>query len=153
MKLDWLIMAEGIGQDAAGVLTLIGINQNVLVTSALPAVTKRALVAHVLDDGSTLSEGAVLTAVFSATSPSGDVLASLEGKATVGRRRLSDHPVTLDLPAEVPLQITEYGTYMLGVRVSAANESVTGELALHVVQRLSPEVTSQVSAGPDPSDA
>lgn len=144
MKLDWLIMAEGFGLDAGGVITLIGINQNVLIATSLPTITKRALVAHVVDDSGKLSEGSQVAAVFTATDPSGAVITRIEGKLVIRKRLLPDLPPTLDLPAEFRLTIKEFGAYTLGVEVSSADGTpATGSLTLHVMQRPAAEKTSE----------
>ena len=38
MKLAWLVMAEGLAQDAEGALTGVGLERNVLVAQSLPTL-------------------------------------------------------------------------------------------------------------------
>jgi hypothetical protein len=135
ITVEWLILAEGIGQDAKGAFTVIGINQNVLVASALPALTKRALMAHVVDDGDSLKKGHEASAKFKVIAPSGEVVAEVLAKFEVGERRLKDLPAELDIPAELGLEIKEFGAYRLRAEVTTpSGKFAAKELSLYVVE-------------------
>jgi hypothetical protein len=145
IRLEWFILAEGIGQDAKGALTLIGINQNALVTGALPVITKRALVAHIVDDADGLNEGDEVSATFKVSSPSGAVIAEPTTKLMVGLRRLKSLPAEIDIPAELGLEVKEYGTHKINVEVTIPGGVLPAkDLSLYV---LDPSVLSAVEPG------
>jgi hypothetical protein len=138
VRLDWLVLAEGLGQDASGRLTAIGLNQNVLIAPTLPLITKRAVIAHFIDEENELSHGDRVTASFTPTSPSGEVLGAQETEATIGRRTHLDLPASMDFPMEFFLNIREYGRHCLGVELALPNgKKLTGEVYLYVMRSLS----------------
>ena len=133
MKLDWIIIAEGIGRDAKGALTLIGLNQNVFVAPTLPAVTKRAVVAHFVDDGDTPKSGDILSFKLSVISPSGETVSAQQGQAAIGQALWPDPTPTFDLPAEITINCAEYGSYRLEVEVQfGASQGSGGSVNLYV---------------------
>jgi hypothetical protein len=121
MKIGWMLLAEGIGQDAKAVITAIGLNQNVLTTVTLPSVTKRAIVVHVVDNTGTLKDGDRFTVTFNITSPHGKVIAAQTGQVTVGKVPYPDLPVSFDLPAELVFNVSEYGTYVIEATVQLSD--------------------------------
>jgi len=121
MKLEWIILAEGIGQDAKGATTAIGLNQNILATPSLPATTKRAVIAHLMADQGAMNPGDRVTVRFTVTSPSGHVIAAQTAQATIGQIAWPDLPVYWDLPVELLLTFSEYGTHKFEVSVQTAN--------------------------------
>jgi hypothetical protein len=113
MKLEWILLAEGIGQDARGAITMIGLNQNVLVAPALPALTKRALMAHLVDDDQPLKEGDVINFKLKAVSPTDEVISVQSGQGVIAPTIWPDLPHMLDFPMEMILNCQEYGTYRI----------------------------------------
>lgn len=134
MKVEWILLAEGLGQDAKGAITVIGLNQNVLGAPSLPVTTKRAVVAHFVADKGSLAPGDKLTLRFSVTSPSGKVIAAQTAQATIGQLPWPDLPASSDLPVELGLTFYEYGTHRFEVAVQTADgQEVTGQIDFYVV--------------------
>ena len=117
MKIEWILLAEGLGQDAKGAFSAIGLNQNVLATPSLPATTKRAVVAHLVDTEGTLNSGDKITLRFSVSSPSGQVIAAQTIQAAIGPRPWPDLPLASDLPVELVLTFHQFGTHKFEVAV------------------------------------
>lgn len=132
MKLEWVVLAEGMGGDASGALTLIGVNRNVFVAQALPAVTKRAVLVHVAGDAGTLEPGAQAQVSFSVVSPSGRVLLAQSSGITLAPPIWSDLPAGIDIPAEFGLNVTEYGDHVIKVEIDLGGDRLTGEVMLYV---------------------
>jgi hypothetical protein len=139
MKIDWILLAEGLGQDSKGAITAIGLNQNLFAATSLPATTKRAVLAHLVADGQPLKQGEKITIRFSVTNPSGDVITAQTAQATVGQRPWPDLPVTSDLSAEMVLALNEYGTYQIEVGVQIPDaEEIKGGVDFYVVRPSQP---------------
>lgn len=136
MRIEWFILAEGMGFDAKGALTVIGLNQNVLVTTALPATTKRAVIGHLVDDGQRLSPGENLEFALSIESPSGKVISANTGRIAIdGETTFPDVPATIDLPAELAVVATEYGNYVIKLEVRPPDSTeLKAEVILHVLE-------------------
>ena len=109
MRLEWIILAEGLGADAKGALTVIGLNQNVLITPTLPATTKRAILAHFTENGAEAKPGEPIFFRVSFVSPSGKTISAQNGSAQFTLSRWPDIPAAIDLPAEMILNCSEYG--------------------------------------------
>lgn len=139
MKLEWILLAEGIGQDSKGAITAIGLNQNVLAAPSLPATTKRAVIVHLVADNGAFKPGEKITVRFSVTSPSGQVIAAQTAQATAGQLPWPDLPATSDLSAEMMLVVNEYGTHWLEVVIQPpGGEEIRGQIAVHVVVPVQP---------------
>ena len=120
MKLDWILLAEGLGQDAKGAFTAIGLNQNVLAAPSLPVATKRAMIVHLVADKGDLQPGDQLTLRFSVASPSGQIIAAQTAQAAVGTLQWPELPITSDFPVEMLLNFSEYGTHRFEVAIQVA---------------------------------
>jgi hypothetical protein len=129
VKIGWVLLAEGIGQDSKGVLTAIGLNQNVLATTTLPSVTKRAIVVHVVSDAHTLKMGDGFNVAFKVTNPQGKVITAQSGQVTVGKISWPGLPISFDMPVELVINVSEYGTYLIEATVQVADGP---EMAEHV---------------------
>jgi hypothetical protein len=132
--MEWILLAEGLGQDAKGAITAIGLNQNILAAPSLPATTKRAVVAHLVADDEPLETGDKITLRFSVTSPSGQVVAAQTAQATVGPVLWPNLPATSDLPVDMVLTFNEYGTHRFEVAVqTTGGDELEGHIDFHVV--------------------
>lgn len=138
MRLEWMLLAEGLGQDSRGAVTAIGLNQNILLTPTLPVQTKRAIVLHLVDDHSAIKPGDKLVFRVSFVSPSGKVINAITSQASLTPGPWSDLPFTVDVPAEMTLLCSEYGTYEINAEVdSPAGETIGSQVALYVREPIS----------------
>jgi hypothetical protein len=137
VKIEWILLAEGLGQDAKGAITAIGLNQNILAAPTLPATTKRAVVAHLVAGEGTLSPGDNITLRFNVSSPDGQVIAAQTAQAAIGPRPWPDLPFTLDFPVELVLTFHQYGAHKfeLGARALEGPE-IREQLDFYVVEPL-----------------
>jgi hypothetical protein len=127
MKIEWILLAEGLGQDAKGAITAIGINQNVLATPTLPAATKRAVLSHLAADHTEVKTGDKLTVRFSVTSPSGKVISASTAQVTVGPFAWPDLPIFFDFPVELVVTFSEYGTHRFEVAAQVGDSTETSD--------------------------
>jgi hypothetical protein len=130
MKLEWMVMAEGLGSDASGALTLIGVNRNVLVAAALPAITKRAVLVHVTGAPTDIPSDVQVN--FSVLSPSRKVLVAQNASLKLAPARWANMPAFFDIPAEFELTIREYGDHTIRAEIELNDESLSSEISLHV---------------------
>jgi len=134
LKIEWMLIAEGLGADSKNALTVIGVNQNIFSPPSLPAMTKRAILARVLDDEDTLKAGSSLQVAFSVIGPAGDVVAAQSSTVSVAGRLWKDLPGNLDIPAELGLSVNDYGEYVMRLDIrTPAGERQRAEVRLHVV--------------------
>jgi hypothetical protein len=140
VKIEWVILAEGLGQDAKGALTIIGLNQNVLATPTLPAPTKRAVVSHVVAEQGEVKAGDSLSLRFNVISPSGKVIAANTVQGAIGPFPWPELPLFLDFPAELVISFNEYGTHRFEVtaQIGEADESV-GHAEFYVLDATAPQ--------------
>lgn len=135
MRIDWMTLAEGLGSDANGALTLIGFNRNVFVSTSLPAVTKRAVLLHVSGDREEFEGREKLQVAFSVTAPSGRVLLAQTAGLTLGASPWIDIPAGLDVPAEFGLNLTEYGDHVIRAELDfEGTQQLSAETILYVRQ-------------------
>ncbi len=133
MKLQWIIMAEGITQDARGAFTAVGIGQGVISTPVLPLQSKRAVIAVISGDHDELVPGRLVSFSISVFSPSDKPLNVNTVQAPVGPVIYPDLPVGLNLASEILFSTSEYGRHL--VRVTAKigeGRELTGEVEFHV---------------------
>ena len=117
MKVEWVALADGVGQDARGAVTAIALSQNVFPTPTLPAVTKRAVVIHITAEPGALKPGDSFGVTFNVCDPHGKVINAQSGQVVVGPTAWPDLPVVADVPAEMMVNVTEYGTYRIEVTI------------------------------------
>jgi hypothetical protein len=143
MKLEWMLLAEGLGQDARGAVTAIGINQNVLVVQKLPITTKRAIIAHIEDEDNLFATGDKLGFRFRVISPSDDTISTQSGQVLLAERPHSDLPFTIDFPVEIVFDVAEYGPYRLTMTINLPDgEQVAGQVILYVKEDLASSSTA-----------
>src|SRR5579859_3083663 len=139
MKIGWMLLAEGIGQDSRAVLTAIGLNQNVLATPTLPTVTKRAIIVHIISDAEPLKVGYKLNVTFNITNPHGKIITAQNGQITIGKVPWPDLPVSFDMPVELIFNVSEYGTYLIGAAVQVADgPEMSEQIEFYVVDAPNP---------------
>jgi hypothetical protein len=117
MKVEWVALADGVGQDTRGAVTAIALSQNVFPAPTLPAVTKRAVVIHITAEPGTLKPGESFGVTFNVCDPHGRVINAQSGQVVVGPTAWPDLPVVADVPAEMLVNVTEYGAYRIEVTI------------------------------------
>jgi hypothetical protein len=129
LNIEWLLLAEDIAQDLRGTITAVGLNQNVFPAPSLPAVTKRAAVAHIVEAAGILNSSDKFTVMFKIIDPRGRIVSSQSGEISVGQLQWPSLPVSFDLPVQLVLNVSEYGTY----RIEATAQPTDGpEVSNHV---------------------
>ena len=135
MRVEWVLIADGVGQDSRGAVTAIALNQNVLAAPMLPTATKRAVIAHVVEESGVLKPGDKFEVTFQVTAPSGDVVSVQKAQVAIGRLQYPDLPVSTDLPVEIVLNLSEYGAHHIEVKVRTAEGDYSeGAVDLFVVR-------------------
>jgi hypothetical protein len=131
VKIEWALQAEGLGQDARGAFTIIGVNQNVLTVSSLPARTKRAIVLHIIE----VEAGESLSLSVSMKDPDGVVVLAQSADMTPGEFLYTDIPTAFDVPAEMVISVEKWGTYTFEAVVQGRNGGTSAAtLSLYVRQ-------------------
>jgi hypothetical protein len=118
MRIEWIILAEGLGSASNGAVTAIGVNQNLIVAPSLPVMTKRAIMVHLTADDDRFTN-AELGLAIKVLSPSGQVVAAQTSSAKTGAPPWPDLPATFDVFAEFPMRLAEYGAYVTDIEVTA----------------------------------
>ncbi|MFC5182471.1 hypothetical protein [Actinomadura harenae] len=133
-RLDGLLLAEGLGVDARGAITLIGLNQNVVVTPSLPTQNRRAVIAHI--DAGELAADDEVTVLFAMLDPGDQVMTSFEVQAKLGGQvPWPEVRPTLDVPAEVLFVPVAYGTHAIRVTARFSDGTEQSEqVELYVVK-------------------
>jgi hypothetical protein len=131
MNIEWMLLAEGVTQDARGALTAVGLNQNVFAADEFPAHTKRAVVTRL----SGLSEDTRLSFRYAVTTPSGRTLTAQGNDIELGKRRVASLPASLDLPGEFVVSVSEYGEHRIEFEATdhASGQTVVQYVPIYVV--------------------
>jgi hypothetical protein len=136
MKIEWTVLAEGLALDTKGAVSLIGVNQSVFGTPTLPAMTKRAILSHImLEPDESLGVGDRLTFGVRISSPSGKVIAASSGAISIGGvPQWSELPTGIDIPAELSFVVEEYGTHRFEIEFTTPEgEKITDGVSLYVI--------------------
>lgn len=146
MKLDWIILAEGFGTSANGAVTVIGINQQVIIAPSLPTTTKRGVLAHFSDSSGTLA-GQELDVTISVNDPNGKPLITQTAPARMTPElQWPELPTGLDIYLEIPLRLSEYGSYEISLSLKQPGaDPITGVVPFYV--KKPPAVPSDAIGG------
>jgi hypothetical protein len=121
---DWLGIAEGVANDARGALTLVGVNQNVLIAPQFPHNDVRTIIILAVDEeGTVLTADASIDLDIQLVSPAGKVLFANHQSVNMSA---ASNPA--GIPPEVTsrgfqfvgslsLQLTEYGRHVLSATI------------------------------------
>lgn len=133
MKLDWILIAEGFGTSASGAVTAIGVNQQVVLASSLPATTKRGVMAHFVDESGTLA-GQEVEVTLTIYAPSGAPILAHTAPARMNETSpWPELPSGMDVFLEVPLRLSDYGAYEVALSVKQPKgEPVEGRVSFYV---------------------
>jgi hypothetical protein len=137
MRLEWILLAEGAGTNAAGSVTAISINSNVVSTPAVPVQTKRVVVTHFVGEQgeSAALAGKDLTVSARVVSPSGDAILAHSATGKFVAPIWPDLPSGLDIAVELQLRLTEYGTHDIVISAQAdVGTTMEGRTQLYVVE-------------------
>jgi len=127
VKIQWVIMAEGITTDARGALAAVGLGQSAIIVPAVPAQAKRAVIAQISGEKDELYPGLPVSFSVSVLDPSGKALSVNSGQVPIGPMPFPDMPLGLNLASEVMFMISNYGRHVIRVaaQVSDAPEMAT----------------------------
>ncbi len=137
MRLDWILLAEGIGTNATGSVSVISINSNVLATPSVPILTKRVVVAHFVGEPGESAHlaGHDVAVTARVLSPSGDAILAHSVTGKFGAPIWPELPSGLDIAIELPLRITEYGAHDIVVSAQADDGTdMEGRIQLYVME-------------------
>lgn len=132
-EIKWILLAEAVAQNSDGVLSAIGIGQNIVLAQSFPAKTKRALIVRVESEEAELP-GDQMVIEFSVVAPSGKTIVAQNAQAPIGQPRFPRFPWTAHIPAEMGMRLTEFGTHVVRVAVTIGGEEHDATLALHVLR-------------------
>jgi hypothetical protein len=135
VKVDWVIIAEGLGTAANGAVTVIGFNQVLIVAPVLPTTTKRSVMIHLSGDEQDRKEGNVkLDLAVQVASPSGRTLAAQQAAVQAVSAPWPEVPLAFDVFAEFPIELPEYGTYTVSADFTAPDgQRLHGQANFYVV--------------------
>lgn len=136
MRLEWILLAEGVGTNAVGSVSAISINSNVLATPSVPVQTKRVVIAHFVGEPGESAHlvGQDVTVTARVLSPSGDAVLAQSVTGKFGAPIWPELPSGLDIAIELPLRITEYGAHDIVVSAQAdGGAAMEGRTQLHVM--------------------
>jgi hypothetical protein len=119
MRLDYALLAEGVGQDSRGAITLIAVDQLILATATLPIQVNRVLAMRAIEETNELQD-ATVTLRLTVLSPSGDTISATSGMGALGPRLFADVPGMLNVQSMFAFLATEYGEYKINAHVTAA---------------------------------
>lgn len=137
MRLEWILLAEGVGTNATGSASAISINSNVLATPSVPVPTKRVVIAHFVGEPGESAHlaGRDVTVTARVLSPSGDAVLAHSATGKFVAPAWPELPSGLDIVIELPLRITEYGPHDIVVSAQADDGAVMeGRIQLYVME-------------------
>lgn len=151
MKLSCALMAEGITQDSRGLITAVGLFQNVLATAALPVTAKRAAVMLITGDSADFVLGRPIKFSISVLTPSGSNIAENRGVTQIAPTLYPELPSGLNIAAEIAFTVSEYGKHVLRMVAEPDGEpEITSEIEFYVVL---PRHASEDTAALYPADS
>jgi hypothetical protein len=128
MRLDYALVAEGVGLDARGALTLIAVDQLILLAPTLPIPVSRVLVMRAIEEKDEFQNAAIALRL-TVVSPAGETISASSGMGALGPRLFDDVPGILQVQSAFSFLATEYGKYEVKASVTDANGN---ELAVSV---------------------
>lgn len=138
MRLEWVLLAEGAGTNAAGAVTVISINANVVPALAFPVTTKRVVVGHFVAAPGEVAAiaGKDLSVTVRIMSPSGEPMFVQTITTAIAAPPYPNLPSGLDVAMDVAqLRITEYGVYeaLMSAQIDSG-DVMEGRAALYVTE-------------------
>ena len=148
MRLEWILLAEGVATNAIGSVSAISINSNVLATASVPVPTKRVVIAHFVGEPGESAHiaGQDVTITARVLSPSGEAILANSSTGKFVAPVWPELPSGLDIAIELPLRITEYGAHDIVVSAQADDGAVMeGRIQLYVMELPSARVMTSPS--------
>jgi hypothetical protein len=135
MKIDFLIMGEGVVQDASGGFSMVRIGADILQPASLPASTKRSVLLGLREEeDSPILVGTSSRIELRVTAPSGKIVAVATNTFVIGNKAFSEVPGTALIPADFQILVEETGRYVIRAELSQPDTEVeTAERYVHVV--------------------
>lgn len=121
MIVKWVIMAEGLTQDARGALTVVGLAQSLLATPNLPTATKRAVVMLLTGDSDEFIPGRPIKFKTSIEAPSGEMIFEHQGSVPMGPNNFPGLPSGVTIASDITFTAKEYGRYFIKMSAQPAD--------------------------------
>jgi len=136
MNIGWVLLAEGVTLDARGAVTAVGLSQNIFPAASLPVITKRALVTHVVEEPGIIQSNSNFTISIQVKDPRDNVIVAQTAAVAIGHVPWPLLPAVTDLPLELALNLSEYGTYRFDVQVQppGGGAPASGSVEMYVVR-------------------
>lgn len=134
MKLDWVVGAEGIAQDARGAYTAVGLSQNVITSATLPTTVRRSVIAQVSGDPGEFREGSKVSLALRCISPSGKVLTASTNQGLIGESEWPELPPNALIGGDINMPVGEYGEHSISIELQFDDDPpLLGETKLYVM--------------------
>lgn len=120
LRVEWFGLSEGAATDARGSTTLVAFNPEFLAVSEFPATLAPVLVFVAEDDDEpepTLRPGMALTVRVEVSGPEGEGLFLAQNPMLIGEKRIPSLPSRINVIAQVPIPVSQPGTYTAHVGV------------------------------------
>ncbi|TRO64776.1 hypothetical protein [Streptomyces sp. IB201691-2A2] len=117
MRIDSVLLAEGIATDARGAFTAVGVNQKIISSAALPFAVKQNLVLIFTDESDesefTSPEGKDFSVSVRLLDPDGQASFAVSQPLPKVKKSWVDLPSLMNLVVEVSVSGNRYGKYSL----------------------------------------
>ncbi|MEU6515132.1 hypothetical protein [Streptomyces sp. NPDC046978] len=117
MRIDSILLAEGITPDARGALAAVGINQKIISSAVLPFAVKQSLVLIFTDESTDASfeepEGKDFAVSIRVFDPAGQPTFAVSQPLPKVKKAWIDLPSLMNLVVEVSMSGSSYGRYVL----------------------------------------
>ncbi|MGV9282335.1 hypothetical protein [Streptomyces sp. NPDC003730] len=117
MRIDSVLLAEGVTNDARGAFTAVGVNQKIISSAVLPFAVKQNLVLVFTDEAEdsefSAPEGKDFSVSVRLFDPEGQASFAVSQPLPKVGKSWVDLPALLNLVVEVPVSGSRYGRYSL----------------------------------------
>lgn len=137
VEIQWLGVAEASAYDGRGSLTLVAVNQNVVIAPELPVTRKRSVVALVsCPDNSGVEPGDSGTFEVSVKDPAGKDLVAAKQTMTLEESKWPGVvPIGFHFSGDLNLKLEKYGIYAIHISIEIPEgEVATADAPLYVVE-------------------
>ncbi|WP_405425213.1 DUF6941 family protein [Streptomyces erythrochromogenes] len=123
MKIEHVLLAEGVAADIRGALTIVGFNQRVINTPSLPFNFRQTLVVTLTDEAEGDQQAQSAQISVSLTSPEGTAAFAFTQMVQIPVKPGKGVPVLTNIAIDVPFSGVSYGNYKVKVSWQQAGEA------------------------------